>query len=166
MSSITEKDIREYLKEQIKFHTDEAKRMQLMLKVFDSSSVRPGRRSNYDAIEAALETPGSERSLDNYRHEKLNGMGPRGGKQLEVPSEYKDNLTLSSKIAYALNEIHDGFKEDIAEAMAQHEREADPEKISKQISGVLSAMKTRGQLRAEKVGRKDRFFMAEYKQQR
>jgi len=162
MSNITEKDIVEYLKEKIKFHQDEAKRMQDLLSAFDGrASLRSGKRSNSAAIEAALESPTGQRGDDSHRSQsKLKREGSRASKQLEIPREYRDDLTLSAKIAYALNEIHDGFKEDIAEAMAQHEPKSDAERISKQISGVLSAMKTKGQLKAEKIGRKDRFFMA------
>lgn len=80
-------------------------------------------------------------------------------KTLEIPSSYSDKMTINSKIAFALNEIGEGYNEDIANAMAQYEPQSDAKKLSKQISGILSTLKNKGFLTATRDGRKDKYTL-------
>jgi hypothetical protein len=162
MANVTEKDIINHLREKIRFHQNEAKRIEGLLGAFtnESSSTARGRKAKSDAEDEAListdEQPATEKKKRGPA-KKLAGTPP---KPLEVPEKYTDDLTINSKIAFALKEIGSGFNEQIAEAMAQYEPKSDAKKISKQISGVLSTLKSKGQLKVEKVGRKDRFSLA------
>jgi hypothetical protein len=163
MANITEKDIIDHLKEKIKFHENEAKRIEGLLSAFTSdTSTQRGRRAKVEAVNEAIE--GEEQQAAPTR-KKRNAAGTKKApatpaKALEVPEKYTDNLTINARIAFALNEIGSGFNEDIAAAMAQYEPKSDAQKISKQISGVLSTLKGKGQLKAVKEGRKDRFSLA------
>lgn len=84
----------------------------------------------------------------------------KGTKSLEIPASYSDKMTINSKIAFALNEIGEGYNEDIANAMAQYEPQSDAKKLSKQISGILSTLKNKGFLTATRDGRKDKYALA------
>ncbi|MGV8879391.1 MAG: hypothetical protein ACOH2A_10200 [Sphingobacteriaceae bacterium] len=83
----------------------------------------------------------------------------QSSKSLEIPSSYSDKMTINSKIAFALNEIGEGYNEDIANAMAQYEPQSDAKKLSKQISGILSTLKNKGFLTAKRDGRKDKYAL-------
>lgn len=84
------------------------------------------------------------------------------GKQhplLVVPSEYHSSLTVNEKISFILEEAgKEMSKEDIAEVMAIYD-DTDAAKIAKQIGGVLSSLKSKGLLTANKDGRKDLFTL-------
>ena len=164
MATITEKDIVNHLKEKIKFHQNEARRIENLLSAFGSDSATPrGRKAKLDAVDEALEPIEAQTAATGKKRKtavgkKTNAATP--AKALEIPEKYADNLTVNSKIAFALNEIGSGFNEDIANAMAQYEPKSDAKKISKQISGILSTLKSKGQVSAVKEGRKDRFSLA------
>lgn len=80
-------------------------------------------------------------------------------KSLEIPAEYSDKMTINAKIAFALNEIGEGYNEDIANAMAQYEPQSDAKRLGKQISGILSTLKNKGFLTATREGRKDKYAL-------
>lgn len=159
MAKVTEKDIVEYLKEKISFHQQEAKRLESLLGAFIQS---PAATQKID--EEAVAAPSEK--LPSTR--KTSAAKPRKGKitesqtvsAIDVPEKYTDNLSINSKIAFALHEIGSGFKEDIANAMAQYEPKSDAEKISRQISAALSGLKAKGQINVEKQGRKYRFQLS------
>jgi len=162
MANVTEKDIINHLREKIKYHQNEAKRIEGLLGAFSSDTSNPrGRKAKIDAAEEALTTTTEEQPAPE---KKKRGPAKKPAnaavKPLEVPEKYTDGLTINGRIAFALKEIGSGFNEEIAEAMAQYEPKSDAKKISKQISGVLSTLKSKGQLKAEKVGRKDKFSLA------
>jgi len=78
---------------------------------------------------------------------------------LVVPTEYHSNLTLNEKIAFVLNEAEKEYsREEIAEVIAVYD-DNDPAKVSTQIGGVLSSLKSKGLLIANKDGRKDFFIL-------
>lgn len=163
MANVTEKDIVNHFKEKIKFHQNEAKRIENLLSAFNSdTSSQRGRKTKSDAVDEAL-SPAEEQPAAFSKKKKANSAKKAtpavAAKSLDIPEKYTDKLTINGKIAFALNEIGSGFNEDIAAAMAQYEPKSDVQKLSKQISGVLSTLKTKGQLNAEKVGRKDKFSL-------
>ncbi|SEA52079.1 hypothetical protein [Pedobacter hartonius] len=78
---------------------------------------------------------------------------------LVVPAEYHANLTLNEKISFVLNEAEKEYsKEDIAEVIAVYD-DTDATKVATQIGGVLSSLKSKGLLIANKDGRKDLFTL-------
>lgn len=165
MPNVTEKDIIDHLREKVKFHQNEARRIEGLLSAFSSDS--PGQRGRRSKVEAAAdqvlntdETQSTTTRKSNKTSSAKKTPPATPAKPLEIPEKYTDNLTINGKIAFALNEIGSGFNEDIANAMAQYEPKSDAKKISKQISGVLSILKSKGQLKTEKEGRKDRFSLA------
>lgn len=157
MANITEKDIIDHLKEKIRFHQHEAKRIEGLLSAFTGdTSTQRGRRAKVEAVNEAID--GDEQQTATTRKKRNTSGTP--AKALEVPEKYTDDLTINARIAFALNEIGSGFNEDIAAAMAQYEPKSDAQKISKQISGVLSTLKSKGQLKTVKEGRKDKYSLA------
>jgi len=90
------------------------------------------------------------------------------GKQhplLIVPADYHSGLTINEKIAYILEEAGKELsKEEIAEVMAVYD-DTDPERVAKQIGGVLSSLKSKGLLSANKDGRKDLFTLVKQENQ-
>lgn len=160
MATVTEKDIILHLREKIKFHQNEAKRIENLLTAFTNDYSTPrGRKAKLDdAVDEALE-PAPEKGASRKSKSLEKVTIPAPAKPLEVPEKYTDDLAINAKIAFALHEIGSGFNEDIANAMAQYEPKSDAKKISKQISGVLSTLKSKGQVTAEKVGRKDKFSL-------
>lgn len=161
MANITEKDIINHLKEKIKYHQNEAKRIEGLLSAFSSdTSTQRGRKAKIEAVDEVLTTDQEEDAAPKRKKAASVRKSNTAAKPLDIPEKYTDDLTINSKIAFALNEIGSGFNEDIADAMAQYEPKSDAPKIRKQISGVLSTLKSKGQLKTEKVGRKDRFSLA------
>ncbi len=161
MANVTERDIIEHLKEKVKYHQNEAKRIENLLTAFTgNSSSQAARKAKIQAVDEALE-PAEGKPVRAGRTKKAAATkNAAPAKALEVPEKYTDNLTINGKIAFALKEIGSGFNEDVANAMAQYEPKLDAKKISKQISGVLSTLKSKGQLKTEKVGRRDKFSLA------
>ncbi len=162
MATVTEKDIISHLREKIKFHQNEARRIEGLLSAFTSdTSTQRGRKAKIEAVDEALTA--DEQTTAPQKKKAAPAKKAKSAqefKPLEVPEKYSDNLTINARIAFALNEIGSGFNDEIAAAMAQYEPKSDAPKISKQISGVLSTLKSKGLLTAEKVGRKDKFSLA------
>ena len=160
MANVTEKDIIDHLKEKIKFHEKEVKRIENLLIAFTGNpDQQKGKKVKAEAVsEAAAPMPATSKK-GKVKPEKTSKAG-RPSKGLVAPEAYDDKLTLNEKIAFALKEIGSGFNEDIAKAMAQYQPQSDEKKISKQISGVLSVLKTKGQLKTTKEGRKDKYSLA------
>jgi len=78
---------------------------------------------------------------------------------LVVPEEYHSNLTLNEKIAFILDEAGKELsKDEIAEVLAVYD-DNDVTKVVKQIGAVLSSLKSKGLLTANKDGRKDLFTL-------
>jgi len=160
MTTITEKDIINHLQEKIKFHKAEAKRLETALSAFDSTVIpQSAKKAKLNAVENILE-PLAQPLHTPRKSRTIKTRAAKPAKALEVPASYTDNLTVNSKIAFALSQIGSGFNEDIAEEIARYEPKSDAKKISKQISGILSTLKTKGHLKAEKSGRKDKFSLA------
>lgn len=164
-NTITEKDIINHLQEKIKFHQHEARRLENVLTAFiTDGSAQLGQRTNKEVSSDAASTADDQPAITEHKNKK-NAVAKKPVvpatpvKALDVPEKYTDELTINAKIAFALNEIGAGFNEEIANAMAQYEPKSDAKTISRQISGVLSTLKAKGQLKTEKVGRKDRFSL-------
>ncbi|WP_345949376.1 hypothetical protein ABDD95_21245 [Mucilaginibacter sp. PAMB04274] len=148
MANITEQDIINHLKEKINFHQQEAKRLEGILTAFLPEPVAGnGNQTNH------ISQPAAKATLAKAPAE------PKPSKELEIPEKYADNLPITAKIAFALKEIGSGFNEDIANAMAQYEPKSDAKTISRQISNVLSNLKSKGQITVEKFGRKDKYSL-------
>lgn len=83
------------------------------------------------------------------------------GKQLPlltVTETYSEAITIKEKIAYTLYHLTNGYKEDIAKQMAEWDK-LDFDLVIKQISGVLSSLKSNGQITAIKDGRRDLYTL-------
>lgn len=165
MANITEKDIIVYLKEKIKSIQAEAKKYEDMLNAFNGSSAvsKPAKQGKDNLMEAVLEQAEevSVKTSKKKTEPKVPKVSKTTTKTLEVPAEYTSELGLSSKIAFAINEIGGaGFGQDIANAMAQYEPQSDADKIFKQIASVLSNLKAKGALTTVKEGRKDKYSLA------
>lgn len=160
MANITEQDIIEYLKEKIEFHRNEGKRLEGVLSAFTGSSITP--TNSGDPTKPVDEAPDA---IDNNPKPQRNPKPAKAIAQpnevagLTVPQKYTDDLPVNAKIAFALNEIGSGFNEDIANAMAQYEPKLDAKQISKQITAALSTLKNEGQIKAEKLGRKEKYSL-------
>jgi hypothetical protein len=165
MANITEQDIINHLKQKIEFYEHESKRLQGLLSAFTNSSIiefngkAKLKGSDGDLAPASKARQINPRGKRKTKEEQQLKEPELAEKTIDVPEKYTDDLTINAKVIFALKEIGSGFNEDIANAMAQYEPKSDAKKISKQISGVLSALKTRGQVRAEKAGRKDKFSL-------
>jgi hypothetical protein len=153
MANITEKDIIAHLKDKIKFHEQEAKRIESILSAFisDAPSVKDKRKASVEA--------GDTDSLKGKPSKVIANKPVKAVKPLQIPSEYQPTLTLNGKIAYALSQISSGYGEDIAAKLVELQPELDKAKVTQQLSGVLSTLKKHGQLSAVKEGRKDRFSL-------
>ena len=155
MANVTEKDIIDHLREKIKYHEKEVKRIESLMSAFmGTSGSAKGTKVKAEAISEAKEPlPGKkEKQAAPVKGSKTKG----NSKPLSVPEAYSDSLTLNEKIAFALKELGSGFNEEIAKVIADQSG-ADEKKISKQISGVLSALKTTGKLKTSKEGRRDKY---------
>jgi hypothetical protein len=165
MANVTEKEIISYLKEKIKSIQAEAKKYEDLLNAFNGSSTptKSAKQTKENLLDAVLEEA-EDASTTKASKKKADTKPAKGGKAavkaLEVPAEYSTDLGLSGKIAFALNEIGEGFGQDIAAAMAQYEPQSDAEKIFKQIASVLSNLKAKGVLTTVKEGRRDKYALA------
>ncbi|WP_158825396.1 hypothetical protein [Mucilaginibacter lacusdianchii] len=169
MANVTEQDIIDHLKEKIKFYQKEAKRLENLLTAFVSDSNTPkSRKAKLEAVDEAIDPlPAKEETKSTARKakpaapiavtEEEPALQPSS---LEIPTKYTDSLPLEARIAFALNEIGSGFSDDIANTMAQYEPKSDAKKLSRQITGPLATLKERGQVNAEKDGRKERYSLA------
>ncbi|QXV63852.1 hypothetical protein INP83_12125 [Mucilaginibacter sp. 21P] len=146
MAKITEKDIVEHLKQKIAYHLQEARRIELLLNAFASGDMDGG--FNFD------KQFGSDDKSDKQKK-----AGEKVFKPLEPPVEFSQNLTIVNKIAFALNKIGEGYNDEIAKVIADHEPEGDVKKISQLISGVLSTLKASRLINARKDGRKHKFSL-------
>jgi hypothetical protein len=227
MATVTEKDIISHLKEKIRFHQQEEKKIENLLAAFTGSSgreepvrvkskqrktagsQRTGRQKaaplSIDEVESILEEsnagqqPAAKRSGAaskrsgsgrktpiNAGKTEANGSksaskskaksgknadnqpgadsassnsGNTSSKVMNIPEAYDEHMTINAKIAFALNEIGEGYNEDIANTMAMYEPRSDAKRLGKQISGVLSTLKNKGYLNAKREGRKDKFSL-------
>ncbi|RYY29931.1 MAG: hypothetical protein EOP41_01705 [Sphingobacteriaceae bacterium] len=164
MANITEKDIITYLKEKIKSIQADAKKYEDLLNAFNGASAisKPAKQSKDSLMEAVLEQAEEVTvKAPKKKAEPKAPKAPKTTKMLEVPAEYTPELSLGSKIAFAINEIGGaGFGQDIANSMAQYEPQSDADKIFKQIASVLSNLKAKGALTTVKEGRKDKYSLA------
>ncbi len=165
MANVTEKEIIGYLKEKIKTIQSEAKKYEDLLSAFSSSAPsKAAKQTKENLLDAVLEQAEDAPAKTPKKKEKeakpaKSGKTP-SAKMLEVPAEYSQDLSLGGKIAFALNEIGEGFGQDIATAMAQYEPQSDPDKLFKQIASVLSNLKAKGALTTVKDGRRDKYSLA------
>jgi len=169
MPNITEKDIVEYLKQQVAFHQQEAKRFETLLNGFTTSAPTSSKSKSENSVvphsskasEAKVPAPKSPATLPKEEaslEEQTNNI--ETPVPLDIPAKYSDDLSVNLKIAFALREIGSGFNEDIANTMAQYEPKSDAKKLSRQITAPLIELKEAGQIKIEKVGRKDKFSLA------
>ncbi|MVN21801.1 hypothetical protein [Mucilaginibacter arboris] len=165
MANVTEKEIISYLKEKIKTIQAEAKKYEDLLNAFSGSAApsKSAKQTKDNILDAVIEE--AEDTSAKGSKKKADAKPAKGGKAaahkaLEVPAEYTPDLGLSGKIAFALNEIGEGFGQDIANAMAQYEPQSDPDKLFKQIASVLSNLKAKGALTTVKEGRRDKYTLA------
>ena len=164
MANVTEKEIIGYLKDKIKSIQAESKKYEDLLNAFSGTSApsKSAKQTKENLLDAVLEQ--AEDTSAKSSKKKADTKPAKGGKAaakaLEVPAEYTADLGLSAKIAFALNEIGEGFGQDIANTMAQYEPQSDAEKLFKQIASVLSNLKAKGVLTTSKEGRRDKYSLA------
>lgn len=159
MANVTEKDIINHLKEKIKFHQAEAKKIESLLSAFTGSPAQPKQKQ---VKEEETESVEQSKELKPVKKNKTAKKAPKAKvtKSLEIPSEYNPSLSWNSKIAFAINELGDGvFNEDIAAKITELEPGIELIKVSKQISGLLSVLKNKGALKAERTGKKDKYSL-------
>ena len=145
MPNITEQDIIEHLENKIQYHYKEARRIENILLAFQTGG------DMFERTKGAGERIKLKSKLpDSIAENKTR-------KIVEIPEAFSSGLKLNSKVIYALNEIKNGFVEDIAIKMAELQPDLDADKVKVQISGVLSSLKKKGILNTEKRGRKDMF---------
>ncbi|WP_299290573.1 hypothetical protein [uncultured Mucilaginibacter sp.] len=162
MANVTEKEIVAYLKDKIKTIQSEAKKYEDLLNAFSSASPsKSAKQSKDNILDAVMEQAEDKETAAKpaKKKEAKPAKTPKAPKALEVPKEYTQDLSLGGKIAFALNEIGEGFGQDIANAMAQYEPQSDGDKLFKQIASVLSNLKSRGLLTATKEGRRDKYSL-------
>lgn len=146
MANITEKDIIDHLSEKVRFHQNEARRIEALLSAFtDTPSAKVKEDIKKEAVADA---------------KPVKSTKPRKASKLEIPRDYKKDLTINSKIAYALSLSGSGTGESIAIKIVELQPELEVKKVTQQISGVLSTLKSKGLLTAVKEGRKDRYSLA------
>lgn len=167
MANITEKEIVGYLKEKIKTIQAEVKKYEDLLNAFSGTSAptKSAKQTKENLLDAVLEEAEDTSTPVKAPKKKADVKPAKSSKAatpkaLEVPAEYSTDLGLSGKIAFALNEIGEGFGQDIASAMAQYEPQSDAEKLFKQIASVLSNLKAKGVLTTVKEGRRDKYSLA------
>lgn len=166
MANVTEKEIIIYLKDKIKTIQAEAKKYEDLLSAFTETSTptKSAKQTKDNLLESVLDEAEGDHPAKTVK--KKTDLKPAKNnkttavKVLEVPEQYTKELSLSSKIAFALNEIGEGFGQDIAATMAQYEPQTDAEKLFKQIASVLSNLKVKGSLVTVKEGRKDKYMLA------
>lgn len=161
MANVTEKDIINYLKEKIKFHQSESKKIETLLNAFTGNSTpQKQKQAKQEAVAEVLEAP-IENKIAKKNKTAKKAQPSKTVKALAVPAEYKSDLSWNSKIAFAINALGEGvFNEDIASKIAELEPGLDATKITKQISGLLSVLKAKGSLKAERTGKKDKYSLA------
>ena len=157
MPNITEKDIIAHLKDKVKFHQQEAQRMENLLSAF-TPVTHPTAKVQQASQEAMDEQPVKGKA-GKAKPAKAKVTASKAKKVLTVPGEYQPTLTINGKIAYALSQITSGYGEDIAAKIVELQPGLEVAKVMKQISGVLSTLKANGQLSAVKEGRKDKFSL-------
>jgi hypothetical protein len=169
MPNITEKDIVEYLKQQVAFHQQEAKRFETLLNGFTTAAPAPLKPRNENTASPQPSKAGETKAQSAPKNtdaekEKANTEDNTNvtepAKPIDIPAKYSDDLAVELKIGFALREIGSGFIEDIANTMAQYEPKSDAKKITRQITAPLADLKEAGQIKIEKVGRKDKFSLA------
>ncbi len=165
MANVTEKEIITYLKEKIKTIQAEAKKYEDLLNAFSGTSnpTKSAKQTKDNLLDAVLEQAEDVPAATKPGKKKAEAKPAKSKsatKNLEVPAEYTPDLSLSSKIAFALNEIGEGFGQDIAASMAQYEPQTDADKLFKQIASVLSNLKAKGSLTTIKEGRRDKYMLA------
>ena len=153
MVTITEKDIIAHLRNKIKFHQQEVKRIEHVLSAFSSDTATAKVKR-----EASVEANDTDALKAKATKAKAN-KPVKTVKPLQVPIEYQPTLILNGKIAYALSQITAGTGEEIAAKLVELQPELDKAKVTQQLSGVLATLKKNGQLSAVKEGRKDRFSL-------
>lgn len=169
MANITEQDIIDHLQEKIKLHQQEIERLNQeierlnnILSAFNNNpaTITSGSKSGRPAKSATSASKNAARNSAVSNPQP--GLAPAAelpAPALQIPEKYNDKLTTEEKIAYALNEINGGFAEDIAGNMALYEPKSDADKLKRQISGVLTEMKNKGLLQAERIGRKEKYSL-------
>lgn len=161
MANVTEKEIIAYLKDKIKTIQSEAKKYEDLLNAFSSAAPSKSAKQTKDSLlDAVMEQAEDTSAKPAKKKEVKPAKTPKAPKALEVPKEYTPDLSLGGKIAFALNEIGEGFGQDIANAMAQYEPQTDGDKLFKQIASVLSNLKAKGVLTTVKEGRRDKYSLA------
>jgi hypothetical protein len=157
MANVTEKDIINHLKEKIRFHQSEIKKIESLLTAFTGNPV-PQKLKKADTTpqETIVAEPIIKKKTKSEKKVKV----AKPAKSIQIPAEYKSDLSWNSKIIYAINELGDGvFNEDIAAKITELEPGLEIPKVAKQISGLLSVLKTKGALKAERTGKKDRYSL-------
>ncbi|MGV8879474.1 MAG: hypothetical protein ACOH2A_10625 [Sphingobacteriaceae bacterium] len=158
MANVTEKDIINHLKEKIKFHQSESKKIETLLNAFTGNSPQKQKQAKQEAVTEVLEAPVNNNIA---RKNKTVKKTVKTAKVLAIPAVYKSDLSWNSKIAFAINALGEGvFNEDIASKIAELEPGLDAAKVTKQISGLLSVLKAKGSLKAERTGKKDKYSLA------
>lgn len=163
MANVTEKEIIAYLKDKIKTIQSESKKYEDLLNAFSSAAPSKSAKQTKDHLLDAVMEQAEDKDTSAKPAKKKDtkpAKSAKAPKALEVPKEYTPDLSLGGKIAFALNEIGEGFGQDIANAMAQYEPQSDGDKLFKQIASVLSNLKAKGVLTTVKEGRRDKYSLA------
>jgi hypothetical protein len=149
MAKVTEQDIIDHLREKIRYHKQECERIENLLEVFTTDMNGPFKKNVPKANPAT-----TERKIKSDPASVTMSV-----KKLTIPESYSKDLKLPAKIAFALNKLGDAFNEDIAILFSRHEKDLDVKKTSQLISGVLSMLKKKGVLNAEKIGKKYKYSL-------
>lgn len=135
--NINEQQIIEFLKQREQLLKEELRKVRATINVLDSSSIALG---NSMAFEGGLKKSGTTRTVVR--------------KPLTPVNEYSPNARLDEKIAYALTQVKQGYKEDIIEVMLKEEPDLDLIKLQNAVGVRLSYLIKNELIEGEKHGRK------------
>jgi hypothetical protein len=153
MEVASDQEIIDQLKEKLRYHQQQYKRIEDTLATFLTEQAhQDGISSDLPAYRITKKAPAGNPA------EFETGAG-KAKKKLQVPAVYNTAMTFTKKIAFALKLLGEGFREEIAGVIVDQEPELDAVIIEKTISGVLSSLKIRGMIGARREGRRDKFFL-------
>ncbi|MFA6245553.1 MAG: hypothetical protein WC615_01345 [Mucilaginibacter sp.] len=153
MKIASDQDIIDQLKEKLRYHQQQYKRIEDTLAAFLTE------QAHQDSISSDLPAYRITENAPDFRPAEPETGGGKAKKTLQVPVVYKNTMTFTKKIAFALKSLGEGFREEIAGVIVGQEPDLDATTIEKTISGVLSSLKIRGLIGARREGRRDKFFL-------
>ncbi|MXV17696.1 hypothetical protein [Hufsiella ginkgonis] len=150
MSKITDKDIVDLLEERIASLNAELARFRLVLDVLTSIA------------EESLPGKGELTQLAQVVEDRIGGPVVRSIKKtpaLTVPLDFSDKLKVTEKVMFALSKTGPACKDDIFKFLHDLKPAADPVKLNNVLTVVLSSMLKKEQIKAERAGKRYRYFL-------